>query len=179
MAEKFNRATFTRSFLRNITRIKAPDEMLAEAKAQGLEKTLGVVDLIVLGVGTLLFVKYKKYIGVFVFYVLFMTVISAFATEEFYEVDYKFGQEDLVTFAKYAKDYDYKISSFGLDRKYSLLYYNDEKVDYNSHENLTPESVKEDLAKDRFVVIIKNKQLPEIEGKVDYEILKSGRRWIF
>ena len=136
-----------------------------------------LICLIVLGVGTLLFVKYKKYIGVFVFYVLFMTVISAFATEEFYEVDYKFGQEDLVTFAKYAKDYDYKISSFGLDRKYSLLYYNDEKVDYNSHENLTPESVKEDLAKDRFVVIIKNKQLPEIEGKVDYEILKSGRRY--
>ena len=37
--------------------------------------------------------------------------------------------------------------------------------------------LKEDLAKDRFVVIIKNKQLPEIEGKVDYEILKSGRRY--
>jgi len=54
MAEKFNRATFTRSFLRHITRIKAPDEMLAEAKAQGLEKTLGVVDLIMLGVGAII-----------------------------------------------------------------------------------------------------------------------------
>ena len=54
MAEKFNRATFTRNFLKNITRIKAPDEMLAEAKAQGLEKTLGVVDLIVLGVGAII-----------------------------------------------------------------------------------------------------------------------------
>lgn len=136
-----------------------------------------LICLIVLGVGTLLFVKYKKYIGVFVFYVLFMTVISAFATEEFYEVDYKFGQEDLVTFAKYAKDYDYKISSFGLDRKYSLLYYNDEKVDYNSKEDFSVDNVKNELKKDRFVVIIKNKQLPEIEGKVDYEILKSGRRY--
>lgn len=136
-----------------------------------------LICLIVLGVGTLLFVKYKKYIGVFVFYVLFMTVISAFATEEFYEVDYKFGQEDLVTFAKYAKDYDYKISSFGLDRKYSLLYYNDEKVDYNSKEDFSVDNVKNELKKDRFVVIIKNKQLLEIEGKVDYEILKSGRRY--
>ena len=54
MAEKFNRATFTRNFLKNITRIKAPDEMLAEAKAQGLEKTLGVIDLIVLGVGAII-----------------------------------------------------------------------------------------------------------------------------
>ena len=54
MAEKFNRATFSKSFLRHITRIKAPDEMLAEAKSQGLEKTLGVVDLIVLGVGAII-----------------------------------------------------------------------------------------------------------------------------
>jgi len=54
MAEKFNRATFTRSFLRHITKIKAPDEMLAEAKAQGLEKTLGVWDLIILGVGAII-----------------------------------------------------------------------------------------------------------------------------
>lgn len=54
MAEKFNRATFSRSFLRHITRIKAPDEMLAEASAQGLEKTLGVWDLIILGVGAII-----------------------------------------------------------------------------------------------------------------------------
>ena len=54
MAEKFNRATFTRSFLRHITKIKAPDEMLAEAKEQGLEKTLGVWDLIILGVGAII-----------------------------------------------------------------------------------------------------------------------------
>ena len=40
MAEKFERATFTRNFLKTITRIKNPDEMLAEAKSEGLEKLL-------------------------------------------------------------------------------------------------------------------------------------------
>ena len=54
MAEKFHRATFTRNFLKTITRIKNPDEMLAEAKAEGLEKTLGVWDLIILGVGAII-----------------------------------------------------------------------------------------------------------------------------
>jgi len=54
MAEKFTRATFSRSFLKSITKIKAPDEMLAEAKEQGLEKTLGVWDLIILGVGAII-----------------------------------------------------------------------------------------------------------------------------
>ena len=54
MAEKFNRATFTRNFLKNITRIKNPDEMLADAKNSSLEKTLGVWDLIILGVGAII-----------------------------------------------------------------------------------------------------------------------------
>ena len=54
MAEKFNRATFTRNFLKNITRIKNPDEMLADAKESNLEKTLGVWDLIILGVGAII-----------------------------------------------------------------------------------------------------------------------------
>lgn len=54
MAEKFSRATLTRNFLKTITRIKNPDEMLADAKAEGLEKTLGVWDLIILGVGAII-----------------------------------------------------------------------------------------------------------------------------
>ncbi len=54
MAEKFHRATFTRNFLKTITRIKNPDEMLAEANSEGLEKTLGVWDLIILGVGAII-----------------------------------------------------------------------------------------------------------------------------
>lgn len=54
MAVKFNRATFSRNFLRKITKIKAPDDMLAEAKSGGLEKTLGAWDLIILGVGAII-----------------------------------------------------------------------------------------------------------------------------
>ncbi len=54
MAEKFQRATLSRNFLKTVTRIKNPDEMLAEAKAEGLEKTLGAWDLIILGVGAII-----------------------------------------------------------------------------------------------------------------------------
>lgn len=136
-----------------------------------------LICLLVLGVGTLLFVKYKKYIGVFVFYVLFMTVVSAFATEEFFEVDYRFGQQDLVNFAKYAKENDYTISSFGMDRKYSLLYYNDEIVDYNTNKKINIYSVKEDLGKKNNVIIIKNKEMDIIKDKLKYKTVKKGRRY--
>jgi 4-amino-4-deoxy-L-arabinose transferase-like glycosyltransferase len=133
--------------------------------------------LIVFGVASLVCVKYKKYLGVFIVYVLFMTVVSAFATEEFFEVDYKFGQNDLIEFAKYAHEKDYTISSYGMERKYSLLYYNDEKVDYNNNTNVNLKSVLEDLRKDKNVVIIKNKEMNVIENKIDYDIIKVGRRY--
>ena len=43
------------------------------------------------------------------------------------------------------KKKDYTISSFGMDRKYSLLYYNDEIVDYNTNSKVNVKRVAEDL----------------------------------
>lgn len=136
-----------------------------------------LICLLVFGVGTLLFVKYKKYLGVFAFYVLFMTVVSAFATEEFFEVDYKFGQEDLVTFAEYAKDNNFTISCFDMERKYSLLFYNDEIVDFNENKKFSLQLVSEDLKKENNVIIIKNKMMPKVAGELEYKIIKIGRRY--
>ena len=53
MAEKYHRATLSRNFLKTITRIKNPDEMISAAKG-GLEKTLNAWDLIILGVGVII-----------------------------------------------------------------------------------------------------------------------------
>ena len=135
-----------------------------------------LICLLVLGVGTLLFVKYKKYIGVFVFYVLFMTVVSAFATEEFFEVDYRFGQQDLLSFAKYAKDNDFTISANGMNRKYSLLFYNDEEVDYNP-QDIDIKAIQRDLQRKNNIVIVKNKYMGKLKGKIKYKVVKKGRRY--
>jgi hypothetical protein len=122
-------------------------------------------------------VKYKKYIGVFVFYVLFMTIVSAFLTREFFEVDYKFGQQDLIEFANYAKEKDYTISTFGIDRKYSLLYYNDEIMDYHIGGIIDLSVLKEDLERGDNIVIMQTKRLPKIEKVLKFEIIKTGRRY--
>jgi 4-amino-4-deoxy-L-arabinose transferase-like glycosyltransferase len=139
-------------------------------------KWLSLSCLILFGLGSILCVKYKKYFGVFVVYVLFMTVVSAFATEEFFEVDYKFGQQDLIEFATFAKDNDYKISTFGMEKKYSLLFYNDEIVDYNIDKDIDIPLLQDNLKNDRNVVILKNKNLSEIEN-LKCKILKKGRRY--
>lgn len=49
-----HRANFSKDFLRNLIRTKNPDEMLAEAKSEGLDKTLTAFDLIILGVGAII-----------------------------------------------------------------------------------------------------------------------------
>lgn len=54
MTKNAHRATLSRQFLRNIIKTKNPDSMLAQAKSEGLEKTLGVWDLIILGIGAII-----------------------------------------------------------------------------------------------------------------------------
>lgn len=54
MAKSENKLSLPKQFLKNIVRRKNPDEMLEAAKKEGLEKTLGVLDLIILGVGAII-----------------------------------------------------------------------------------------------------------------------------
>ena len=54
MTKKEHRANFSKDFLLNLIRTKNPDEMLEEAKSEGLEKTLTAFDLIILGVGAII-----------------------------------------------------------------------------------------------------------------------------
>lgn len=54
MTKKAYRPDLSKQFLRNIVKTKNPDDMMAQAKAEGLEKTLGVFDLIILGIGAII-----------------------------------------------------------------------------------------------------------------------------
>lgn len=54
MSEEEYGMTKFRQLLSNLVKRKNPDEMLEEAKTEGLEKTLGVWDLIILGIGAII-----------------------------------------------------------------------------------------------------------------------------
>ena len=54
MADKHYRATFTKRFIDKITRVKNPDELITTAKEGGLQKTLGVKELIILGISAII-----------------------------------------------------------------------------------------------------------------------------
>lgn len=54
MADKHYRVTFTQRFIQNITKLKNPDELIKNAKTGGLQKTLGIKELIILGISAII-----------------------------------------------------------------------------------------------------------------------------
>ena len=106
--------------------------------------------------------------------VIFMSIFSAYATEKFFEIDYKFGQDDLMEFARYADDHNVSLTTFNFGHKYSLIYYGGEKVEFGPH--LEPEDLEKTLDKEKNMVIIRIKELKKLKNK-QYDIIKMGRKF--
>ena len=124
--------------------------------------------------------------GVFACYALLIIIASAFGTKLFYNMDYEFGQNDLMKFAKYAKQNNKKIVVLNNERKYSVLYYYNSPVDKYTKSRVyyISQDDKNEMAKlggildDRdVVVVVKEKQMPQVDETLDFDILLDGRKY--
>ena len=143
-----------------------------------IAKPLCVSLLLITGILTIVFTKKEKYAATFLTYVLFMTFLSAFGTGIFFKIDYKFGQDDLMRFAKIAKEQNKTLTCYKFTHKYSLIYYRDgnEPVVYGGDFEIS--DLKRELAKLNNYVIIKKKHINEDIQKLGYNIIDEGRRYI-
>ena len=141
-------------------------------------KPLCVVLLFFTGAISIILAARKKYFGVFMTYVLFMAALSAYGTGLFFNIDYKFGQDDLMKFAKIAKEMNKTITCYKFTHKYSLIYYSDgtQPVVYGGDYEL--DDLKRELAKENNFVIIKKKQIDDDIKKIGYTTISEGRRYI-
>ena len=114
--------------------------------------------------------------GVFFTYVIFTLLVSAFCTKLFFEIDYKFGQDDLMEFAKFARQKGTELVSFGDTRRYSLLYYSGYHIDYI--EQTTTDNLEEELEKRDSYISIRKKYLDEYAKGLDYDIVIDGRKYV-
>lgn len=126
------------------------------------------------GLASILFAKKRLYVGVFASYVIFMSMFSAVATEKFFEIDYKFGQDDLMKFAEYAKEKNISLTTFNFGHKYSLIYYSGEPVEFGPQ--LEPKDLPAELDKTKHAVIVRNKEMKNFSDK-KYIILQEGRKY--
>ena len=124
-----------------------------------------------------IFIIRQRRLKLFLSVGILMAMLSGFLTPNIYEFNYTFGQNDLMRFAKYAKDRHYTISAYLTGNKYSLLYYgNQTKIEFKTEEDLA--WLYKELNKDNNIVIVRNKKIKnlplEIEQKgTKYSILKN------
>lgn len=75
----------------------------------------------------LIFLYRKNRQAVFICYVTFIMFLSAFGSPVFYKLDYKFGQDDLIKFTRYAQSLNAPLYAINTGKRFSLNYYGDSK----------------------------------------------------
>ena len=142
--------------------------------------------VIIFGISSILCAVKNFRKGVCACYALLIIITSAFGTKLFYNMDYEFGQNDLMQFAKYAKENNKKIVVLNNERKYSVLYYYGSPVDKNTKSRVyfISQDDKEEMAKlghildDRdVVVVVREKQMPQVDKTLDFDIILDGRKY--
>jgi 4-amino-4-deoxy-L-arabinose transferase-like glycosyltransferase len=116
----------------------------------------------------------NKRVMVFASHVIFITLISAFLTKDFFKIDYKFGQDDLIHYAQTAKEQNCNLASFGFSRRYSLLYYYGGNVEMQ-RDREDFEWLKNKLKNS--YVIVRSKDVDEFSRNVNFYILEKGRKY--
>lgn len=143
-----------------------------------------IILVLAFGISSILCAIKKHPKGVFACYVLFILITSAFGTKLFYNMDYKFGQNDLMRFAKYAHENGKKVAVINDERKYSVVYYYGIPTDMDSRNVLfitlnDKEEMKQlghILDDKNIVAIIRKKQYQEIDKTLDFDVILEGRK---
>ncbi len=155
------------------TNIFLPEQLALDITSA---KPLCIALLFLAGIFSIVFAKKEKYLGVFFTYVILMLSLSAFGTEKFFNIDYKFGQDDLLKFAQYSKENHKTLSCLGFTHKYSLIYYGEKPVYYSNDKDL--DAIKTELNKSDNLVIMRKKDITDEIKSLNYNILEEGRRYI-
>lgn len=143
-----------------------------------------IILVLAFGISSILCAIKKHPKGVFACYVLFILITSAFGTKLFYNMDYKFGQNDLMRFAKYAHENGKKVAVINDERKYSVVYYYGIPTDMDSRNVLfitlnDKEEMKQlghILDDKNIVAIIRKKQYQDIDKTLDFDVILEGRK---
>ena len=153
-----------------------PEKIYADVKSI---QWFCVVVLGIFGISSILLAKKEKFRGVFISYALLILVLSAFGTKLFYNMDYSFGQNDLMEFAKYCKDNNSKVAVINGGRKYSVLYYYGDKVNYvtSDWEQEVLSDEEKTLTDKNILTIIKNKDIEDASQRFDFDVIKEGKKY--
>ena len=134
-----------------------------------------IASILLTQVPAVIFLIKKNRKALFGAYILFILILSAWGTPQFYRLDYAFGQNDLMEYAKQAKENNTTIYAINTGRRFSLNYYGGKvvylkDVDYSGLSELefAPEAL----------ILVKNKEIKNNEKAfANFKEVKKGRKY--
>ena len=138
-------------------------------------KWFTIILLFVSSLSAIYFAKQSKRIALFSTYVGFILILSAFGMPKFFNLDYNFGQNDLLEYGQYAKTNNLRIYTLNTGRRFSLNYYGPKAVTFG-------EDIWEDTQKvinresSDTVFIVRNKNLVDIKP-AKYKTIFTGKKY--
>ena len=157
-------AMFTQFFL--------PEKIYADIVSV---KWFTIILLFVFGVIGILVTKLNKKYLVFATLVAFVTVLSAFGMGRYFNLDYKFGQNDLMKYGKYAIDNNLSIITINNPNRYSLNYYGPKKVKFGQYASIHDAFNDGDL---KTVFIIRKNELKYYKEIPNYTTIFEGKKYL-
>lgn len=119
-------------------------------------------------------VWYQKSFKTFLAIALSTAILLGIGTPIGHRLDYTFGQNDLMEFAKLAKTQNYTISTYKTGRRYSLNYYSGlKKIDFQTADDA--EWLEKELQRPNHLVIARNRDLEWLPFEVKIE--KEGKKY--
>ena len=126
-------------------------------------KSFTITVMFFFGLLGLIFIKKQNRVAIFASYVGFFTVLSAFGIPKYFEMDYTFGQNDLMKYGKYALENNLKLKAINTGKHYSLNYYGPKEAYFLL---VAPEDIQKTINngdKDT-LFIIRNKHIKQTEN---------------
>jgi hypothetical protein len=140
-------------------------------------KWLCILIVFIFPLSGIIFAALDKRLGVFISYIFLILFLSAFGMKQVFLLDYKFGQNDLMNFGKYAKENNKKIVAYNTGRRYSLIYYGVNDVKFLFDDEL--QNFGDYLKKNDVVLIMRKKDVAGVGGfSESFDIIQEGRKYI-
>ena len=119
-------------------------------------------------------VKHRK--TVFITQIIIMVGLAIISANQIFNFMCNFGENDLIKYALKAKEDKVKLASYDFGKRYSLIYYYDNKIDFQTENDVA--WLKNYFEKNpKGYVILKLKNIQNLDGKIQYKVLDSGRKY--
>lgn len=134
-----------------------------------------IILVLVMGIATFIILYKKNRVALFLSYIVFMAILSGWGYKLFFEMDYRFGQNDLMKMAKDAKINGHKLATVGFSRRFSIYYYYENEVGFYVGDDY--DMVDELLADDKMRIIVRNDDLRILRQQQKVTVVEKGRKY--